>query len=66
MQKILIIAGTLILLIGLLWPVIGKIPLGRLPGDIIINRPGLKVYLPFTSMIVISIVISLVMWFFRK
>lgn len=46
MQKTLIVIGILILLAGLLWPWLGKIPLGRLPGDIVIDRPNFKLYLP--------------------
>jgi len=49
MQKILIIIGVVIIVIGLAWPVLVKLPLGRLPGDIIIDRPGLKVYIPITN-----------------
>ena len=66
MQKALIIIGITILVIGLLWPWLGKIPFGRLPGDIIIDRPNMKFYFPITTMIIISIVISLIMWLFRK
>jgi len=66
MQRILIISGIVILVIGLLWPWLGKIPLGRLPGDIVIDRPGLKVYIPITTMILISVVISILLWIFRK
>ena len=66
MQKVLIVAGIIILVMGLLWPWLGKIPLGRLPGDIIIDRPNLKVYFPITTLILISVVISLLLWFFRR
>jgi hypothetical protein len=66
MQKILISIGILLILIGIAWPWIGKLPLGRLPGDIIINKPGLRVYVPITTMIIISIIISVVVWIFRK
>ena len=66
MQKILIGIGVIFLAAGLLWPWLGKLPIGRLPGDIIIDRPNFKVYIPITSMIVISIIISLVARFFRK
>ena len=65
-QKILIIVGLAILAAGLLWPWLGKIPLGRLPGDIIIDRPGFKLYIPITSMIIISLVISILAWISRK
>lgn len=66
MQKTLIIIGIVILIIGLFWPLIGKIPLGRLPGDIIIKRPNLKVYIPITTMILISVIVSLILWILRK
>ena len=66
MQKTLIVIGIAILLVGLLWPWLGKIPLGRLPGDIIINRPNLKIYIPITTMILISVVISVILWLLRK
>ncbi len=66
MQKTLVIIGLSILLVGILWPWLGKIPFGRLPGDIIINKPNLKIYFPITSMVLVSIVISVILWFFRK
>jgi hypothetical protein len=66
MRKILIFLGLALVLAGLFWPWLGKIPLGRLPGDIVIDRPGLKVYIPVTTMILVSLVISLIAWLFRK
>lgn len=66
MRNTLIILGLIILVVGLLWPWIGKLPFGRLPGDIIVNRPGFNLYIPITTMILISIVISLIMWIMRK
>ena len=66
MQKMLIILGIAILAVGLLWPWLGKLPLGRLPGDIIINRPQLKIYIPVTTMILVSLVVSLILWLLRK
>ena len=66
MQKMLIILGIAILAVGLLWPWLGKLPLGRLPGDIIINRPQLKIYIPITTMIVVSLVVSFILWLLRK
>ena len=65
MQKVLIGIGITIIVIGLLWPWLGKLPLGRLPGDIIVNRPNIKVYIPITSMIVLSVILSLVFWIIR-
>jgi hypothetical protein len=66
MQKTLITLGILILIAGLLWPWLVKLPFGRLPGDILIVRPGFKVYIPITTMIVVSIILSIIAWFFRK
>ncbi|HPA14472.1 MAG TPA: DUF2905 domain-containing protein [Desulfobacterales bacterium] len=66
MQKTLIIIGVALVIIGLIWPWIGKLPLGRLPGDIIIDKPNLKVFIPITTMVLISIVISLILWLLRK
>jgi hypothetical protein len=66
MQKFLIITGTVILAIGLLWPWLGKLPLGRLPGDIVIFRPNIKIYIPITTMIIISLAISILLRIFRK
>ncbi len=66
MQKTLIGIGIIFLIVGLLWPWMGKLPIGRLPGDIVIERPNLKVYFPIATMIIISIIISLLSRFFRK
>ena len=66
MQRLLIIAGALLLLAGLLWPWVQKLPLGRLPGDLLIDRPGLRVYFPLTTMIVVSLVVSALLWLFRR
>ncbi|HEV8442285.1 MAG TPA: DUF2905 domain-containing protein [Steroidobacteraceae bacterium] len=66
MNKTLVIVGAIILLIGIFWRPLSVLPLFRLPGDIVLNRPGLKVFFPITSMIVISVVVSLLMWLFRR
>ncbi|MDJ0803745.1 MAG: DUF2905 domain-containing protein [Desulfobacterales bacterium] len=66
MQKTLIGLGIVVILVGLLWPYLVRIPFGRLPGDIIIDKPQLKIYVPVTTMILISIVISIIIWFLRK
>ena len=66
MQKTLIVAGIGLLLVGLLWPWLSKLPFGRLPGDIIIDKPGFKMFFPITSMLLVSGIISLLLWLFRK
>jgi len=65
-QKIFIIVGILLVLIGLLFPYLSKLPLFRLPGDIVIDKPNFKFYFPITSMILLSILLSIVMWIIRK
>lgn len=66
MQRLLITLGLLIAAVGLLWPWLSKLPLGRLPGDIVIDRPGFKLFAPFTTMIVLSLVLSLILWLLRR
>ncbi len=66
MQKILIVTGLLLLLGGLLWPWLGKLPFGRLPGDILIEKPGFKFFMPITSMLLVSGLVSLILWLLRK
>jgi hypothetical protein len=66
MQRILITVGLLIALIGLLWPWIIRLGLGRLPGDLIIDKPGFKLFAPFTTMIIVSVVVSLILWLLRR
>ena len=65
-QKILIAAGIIILVVGFLWPWISKIPFGKLPGDIILDKPSFKFIFPITSMVIISIVLSLIVWLIKK
>jgi len=66
MQRSLIILGLLIALVGVAWPWVSKLPFGRLPGDILIDRPGFRFFFPFTTMVIISVVISLILMIFRK
>ncbi len=65
-QKILIAAGIILLITGLTWPWLSKLPFGKLPGDIVIDRPGFKFYFPIVTMIIISAVISFVLWLIKK
>lgn len=66
MQKTLIVIGVVIVVLGLLWPWLGKLPLGRLPGDIVIDRPGFKMYIPVATMILVSLVLSAIFWLFPR
>lgn len=66
MNKLLIIIGILLIILGILWPFIQKIGIGQLPGDILVKKENFSFYFPITTCIIVSIVISLIMWFFRK
>ena len=66
MQRLLITVGAVLLLTGALWPWVSQIPLGRLPGDLLIDRPGLKVHVPLTTMLMVSVVASAILWLLRR
>jgi len=66
MQRWLIILGIVLLVAGLLWPWLQKMGLGRLPGDIVIHRDNFRLYLPLGTSLVVSIVLSLVLWFWNR
>lgn len=66
MNRALIVLGSLIVLVGILWPRLRSLPLFRLPGDIVIDRPGFKFFLPLTTMLIVSAVVSLLLWLFRR
>ena len=66
MQRILIGFGLALLAAGLLWPWLSKLGLGRLPGDIRIEREGFTFYFPLVTGLLVSAVISLVLWLLRK
>ena len=66
MNRLLIVLGALILLAGVAWPWLRKLPLGRLPGDIVIDRPGFRFFFPLTTMIIASLLVSLILWLWRR
>ena len=66
MQRILIGAGVLLVVTGLLWPWIAKLGLGHLPGDIDVERGGFRFQFPIVTCIVISVVLSVILWLFRR
>lgn len=62
MSRALVILGVVIIALGLLWPWLDRLPVGHLPGDIVIRRQGFAIYFPMTTMILVSAVVSLVLW----
>ncbi len=66
MGRWLILFGILLIVLGLAWPWIMKLGLGRLPGDLRIEREGFSFYFPITTSLILSILLSLLLWFFRR
>ncbi len=64
--KLLIVIGGVLIVIGLLWQVGGRfLPLGRLPGDIVVEKENVRFYFPIVTCIVISVALSLISYLFR-
>ena len=66
MSRTLVLIGIGCIVAGLLWPWLRTFPLGRLPGDTVIVREHFRLYLPLTSSILVSLVVSILFWLFRK
>ena len=66
MTRLLITLGVVLIIAGLAWPWLVKLGLGRLPGDIVIERENFRFFFPITTMILISLALSLIFWLFRK
>ena len=65
--KLLVAAGLGLALVGLfLWKLSGRIPLGRLPGDFWVQKPGFSFYFPLTTCVLLSLLLTLVMWLLRR
>jgi hypothetical protein len=64
--KVLIVAGIVLVLAGVVWMLGERFGLGRLPGDILIERGGTRIYIPITTAILISAVLSLVLWLISR
>lgn len=62
----LIVLGLVTVAAGLAWPWLRKLPLGRLPGDIHVIKEGFSFHFPIVTCLVISVVVSLLIWFFRR
>lgn len=66
MSRFLIVLGLIILAAGLLWPVLTRLGLGRLPGDIVVQRGNFTFYFPLVTCIIISVLLSAVLWLFNR
>jgi Protein of unknown function (DUF2905) len=66
MSRTLILIGLAIVLVGVLWPLVARLGIGRLPGDIVIHRGNFTLYFPLTTMILVSLALSMVLWFLNR
>jgi hypothetical protein len=66
MSRLLITLGTVFIIAGLTWQWLRRMPLFRLPGDIVIDRPGFKFFFPLTTMLLVSLILSILAWAFRR
>ena len=66
MSRFLITFGVILVAVGLLWPWIQKLGLGHLPGDIVIERENFRIYIPIATSLLVSIVLSLLLWWLNR
>jgi hypothetical protein len=66
MSRTLIILGAVLLLAGLFWGPLSRIPLGRLPGDIIVQKKNVAFMFPLMTSFLISLIFSGILWFFSR
>lgn len=66
MARWLVVLGLVLVALGLLWPWLAKLGLGRLPGDIVIERENVRIYVPLATSLLVSVAASLVLWWFNR
>ena len=66
MVRRLVAIGLVLVLVGLLWPVLSKLGLGRLPGDIVIERGNVRFYFPIVTCLIVSVVLSFFLWLMNR
>lgn len=66
MQRLLFLLGIILIVVALAWPWLKQLPLGRLPGDIAIQRDGFSFFFPITTMILVSVIVSLLLMLWRR
>jgi hypothetical protein len=66
MQRFIVVFGLTLFLVGLAWPLVTRIGLGRLPGDIVIELGSLKLYLPVATSVLLSVVLSALLWLLAR
>jgi hypothetical protein len=64
--RLLVILGIVLVVLGVLWPWIAKLGLERLPGDIVIERENFRLYIPIATSLIVSVVLSVVLWLLNR
>ena len=65
MRAVLLAAGTVLLAAGLLWPILSR-SVGKLPGDLVVRRPGFTFVFPIVTCLLVSLLLTLLLWLFRR
>jgi hypothetical protein len=66
MARWLITFGVILIVVGLLWPLVQKLGLGRLPGDIVVERENFRFYFPIATSLIISVILTLILWLINR
>lgn len=66
MNRLLIVLGAVLIIAGLSWQWLRRVPWFRLPGDIVVDRPGFKFFFPLTTMLIVSLVLTILAWLTRR
>jgi hypothetical protein len=64
--RMLMLAGVVLFVIGAAFTLLGRTPLGRLPGDVVVQRPGFTFYFPIVTSILLSLILSGIFWLLRR
>jgi len=64
--RLLVTLGVALVAVGLLWPLLQRLGLGRLPGDIVVEREHFRFYFPLATSILVSVVLTLLLWLLRR
>ena len=64
--RFLVVAGIVLLVVGLLWPYLTRLGLGRLPGDIVVERGNFRFYFPLVTSILVSLILTAAFWLLRR
>jgi len=65
-SRFLITLGLVLIVSGLIWPLLQKLGLGRLPGDVVVERPGFRLYVPIVTSILVSVLLTLILWLLNR